>query len=145
MLSSYWNLQTLGLTVLKTNVMSATYILFKSSETVLLYLMKPNCWIYCYIPNHSFFIFYFWFIKIKKHLGLMDHPLMLTNPSLMTFKTNGIFHTGLLSLQYWLGFVWIGSIQYVIKAGGVWIIFDQNWPIFFKFLLHYLLGHLTDI
>ena len=47
----------------------------------------------------------------------MDHPLMLTNPSLMAFKTNGIFHTGLLSLQYWLGFVWIGSIQYVIKAG----------------------------
>ena len=36
-----------------------TCLLLKSLKTVFIYLMKSDCCIYIYIPNYSFFIFYF--------------------------------------------------------------------------------------
>ena len=36
----------------------------------------------------------------KNDLGLIDHPLMLRNPSPLKAKVNGIFETSLLSVQY---------------------------------------------
>ena len=36
------------------------FLLFNLLKTVLLYLMKSNCCMCSYIPNYSFFIFYFW-------------------------------------------------------------------------------------
>ena len=49
----------------------------------------------------------------------MDYLLELRNASLLRVKTNGIFKIGLLLFQYsLLVLVWIGSIQYLIKAGS---------------------------
>ena len=67
------------------------YVFVMSLKAVYLYFMKSNCCIYSYIPNYSFFIFYFWW--------------------LLRIKNDGIFKTGLLSFQYWL-LDWFGLVLY---------------------------------
>ena len=120
------------------------YLLFKSLKTVLLYVMKSNS---CILLYSKLQLFHFLFlIYKKKHLGLMDHPLVLRNPSLMSVKTNGIFKTVLLSNQCWLlRLVGIDSIQYLTKARSYWLKLTNMFHVVSSLSLRTFSRHLTDI
>ena len=60
-------------------------------------------------------------------------------------KTDGIFKTGVLSLQYrLLGLIWVGLMQYLNKAGNFKLNLTKLTNVF-QLFHHYLLGRSSDI
>ena len=101
-------------------------LLFKSLKTVLLIvLMKSNCCIYSYIPNYSFFIFYFWFLK--KSLGSDGSPVRVEKRQSTGFffiVSVFIVSTGL----DWLNIFQVFYHYFVVHLADIQLIFKQLWP-----------------
>ena len=79
-------------------------------------------------------------------MGLMDHPSVLRNPSLLKAKINDIFKTSLLSSQHWL----LRLIQYNILLkerflNNVWPKLANILQVFLAFSLWIFKRHLNDI